>query len=265
MKPYKKAAASLLMLLAAACQRNELDVRNSSVNHYMIRSTASSSVAQKSYITTESDPIIKEGNLSQIYSSRTKSLPEILRAEAFNVKSDQSAQIYNDDYKLVSGTSTALSELGDLADAYIIVNAGHAHLPGIADYLLNHNMDCSFVIPGRINERFHETIKYWAKEYKKQKEKSGDSVKGYATLIDCHREYQLEGPHFPTAEKLQGLGIKRVILFQESSVGKIEKLPEISDLTPIFCDYQKAGLEIYAYGIDLRQGSRNSSNEKGID
>ncbi len=106
------------------------------------------------YTFTSSNPLIDEGDLRDVYASKTKKLPEVLNEEAFTVNSNQKAQALRDDMELRGGTNIVLSRIEDLSDIYFIIDIGHAHLPGVAEMLVEYGIDCSFVIPGNINERF---------------------------------------------------------------------------------------------------------------
>lgn len=138
---------------------------------------------------------------------------------------------------------------------YFIVDVGHAHLPGIAKNFLDKNIDCYFVIPERINNRFHETIKYWAKGYETAKSKI-ISPKSYATFIDCHRQNKFSTIDFPTSKRLEELGIKRVIYFNEAKVGSSLRIETQGEMKPILKEYQNKGFDVGIYGIDPRKKSK---------
>jgi hypothetical protein len=203
-----------------------------------------------------SEPLIEEGDLRNVYSSKTRRLPEILDEKAFTVRSNQKAQILEDDMELRDGVRDILLEIDDLPGSYLIVDIGHAHLPGVAEMLEDFGIECYFVIPGKISDRFQETSKYWAKDFKAKKDRL--NPQGYATLVDIHREYSLKKEYFPTPEKLKQLRIKEIIYLTEAPVGKFPDAPIVKDLENIFQSYQTAGFKIKAYGIDKRQGFRNS-------
>ncbi len=203
------------------------------------------------------------GDLSKVYESKFHLLPEVLDPFSFQVTSTQPALVVKDDFQLIEGYWSFLKY--KMRNDYLIVDIGHAHLPGVAYNLLSSNIiDCYFAIPQPINKRFHETIKYWALEYDVKKRQC-ETPEGLATLIDIHRndstenqrhKYQLNSSHFPSAKRLKELGIERIVYLSESPVGFVEQPIFPEDLAPILKTYQTEGLPIVEYGIDARQGQR---------
>ncbi len=209
---------------------------------------------------TDGSPLVDDGDLSFVYGSKTKAIPEVLDKGAFAVTSGQPAELMDDDLQLVDGVTEMLHGFGDIKDTYFIVDVGHAHLPGIATLLAENDIECSFVIPGKINPRFQNTLKYWAKAFSEKKARLDKPV-GYASMIDAHRDetfcedhssYELLPRDFPSAEKLKELGIKKVVYMNEGGVGKYSKVPDIHELSKLMKNYKKAGLEIEACGVDER-------------
>ena len=191
----------------------------------------------------ESEPIIEEGDLRQVYKSKYGKIPEILNEEAFTVRSDEKSQALKDDMELRRGLNIILSRLENIKGFYIIVNIDPTYLPGIAEMLVGHGIDCSFVIPEQIHnrlihDRFHETLKYWSKDFNTKKQKLQKPV-GYATLIDCHRRYKLSNSYFPTPKQLKELGINKIIYLIEAPVGKLFNTSPKEDLEDLIKKYQK--------------------------
>jgi len=115
------------------------------------------------------------------------------------------------------------------------------------------------MIPGKANQRMQETLKYWAVKYQEAKN-SLDSPKGFATLVDCHRdgtwiehdnEYSLTKSAFPSADKLRELGIKRVFYMNEGRK-KLEKPYGVyasGDLSRVIEQYESEDVSFIQHGI----------------
>ncbi len=51
----------------------------------------------------EENPLVQEGDLRKVYSSKTKTLPELLHEKPFTVSEDVESQIYKDDLEFIQG------------------------------------------------------------------------------------------------------------------------------------------------------------------
>lgn len=163
-------------------------------------------------------------DLKEIYGSKGAHLPELL--DRFGTGISVDTMIEQDDNQLINGFREVARRFDiQYEGTYFIVDIGAAHLPGVALDLLRKGIDCSFYLPHNAINRLDETSRYFAKEYERAKA-SMERPKGYASMIDIHRNDsnrsgELPESAFPTAEKLQRLGINNVVYLCEASVGKL--------------------------------------------
>ena len=199
-------------------------------------------------------------NLARTYRSKTHALPEALNEKTFNVSNSvEGALIEAYDLGFISRLHDVMKKKKiPYEGTYLIIDIGHAHLVGIADYLLRHEVEPYFMIPGKANDRIKEALKYWKNSYEDAK-RCSSTPKGFATLFDCHRdtglglngEYNLLSTAFPTPEKLMELGISRVFYANEGD-GELEKpygAYATEDVKNVIKDYEKSGLKFMQHGI----------------
>ena len=200
-------------------------------------------------------PLVEEGDLRDVYRSKTQTLPEILNSTSFYVNKEVIAQTSNVDVEFGKEAINVISALDDLPGTYIFVDIGHAHLPSVAAALASYGVDTHFVIPGKIHNRFKETLKYWAREFKTTQDKIESPVT-YATLVDGHRSgieptYELTESQLPSVERLRELGITKVICLTERKAGDVYK--PIGDAWEVLrMNYEEQGLQFQCRGIDPR-------------
>ncbi len=212
-------------------------------------------------------PLIREGDLSCIYRSRTKTLPEILNPDAFTVRESDLAKTTGDDIGFRQEANKVLSSLKDLSRTYIIVDIGHAHLLPVAVTLASYGVDSHFMIPGEIHPRLKESLKYWADEFQDM-QRSITAPIAYATLLDCHRDYEVAKNKFPSADRLKELGVTTVLYLNESrpgfvSPGSLSRYLEVCNHFDLYNqNYQDKGLEVKVCGIDPRQKPRPSQPDR---
>lgn len=208
----------------------------------------------------KNNPLIEYGNFSNLYRSKTQTLPEILDNASFHVNKNVIAQTTVDDARFGIEASKFISPLEDLSQTYIFVDIGHAHLPPVAIALVSHGIDAHFMIPGHIHDRFKESLKYWADEFKAAQEKMASPV-AYATLADCHRDgieptYELTTDQLPSANKLKELGIKKIICLTEAQAGEfytpVFYPEEVLNWEILKMGYENQGLQLQFRGIDPR-------------
>lgn len=212
------------------------------------------------FMLVKNNPLIEEGDFSSIYRSKTQTLPEILDNASFHVNKEVIAQTTVDDARFGIEASKFISSLENLSQTYIFVDIGHAHLPPVAIALVSHAIDTHFMIPGHIHDRFKESLKYWADEFRAAQEKMVSPV-AYATLADCHRDgieptYKLTTNQLPSANKLKELGIKKIICLTEAKTGEFYTPKFYPEEVPIWeilmMDYENQGLQLQFRGIDPR-------------
>lgn len=260
------------------------------------------------YPLTEDSPLVVAGDLRDVYASQVGRVPEILDEESFRVGEDTEARIGWDDLDFLQGLHNMVGDgdfiLGseiefrlahkkggygiieisckgspevkdEFQDTYFIVDVGHAHLVGVAYELLKKGVDPSFVLHEKVNPRFGEALKYWARRYQKARNPERD-IRGYATMVDCHRDTEVPEEVFPTADRLRELGVKRVVLLKESAAFRnacnpIDNFPwnhpdalkprlgvedSAPDIEPSLESYVEAGIPVSVMGIDNRQNRR---------
>lgn len=197
---------------------------------------------------------------SVVYRSKTSSLPEALNKEVFQLEDSVEGKIIQ---KYDLGFRTRLDDVVKglrvpYEGTYFLIEVGHAHLVGIAEFLIRQGVEPYFMIPGDANSRMQETLRYWLKEYESAKSRL-NLPKGFATLVDCHREtivepegeYYLTHLAFPSAKKLKSLGINRVFYMNEGR-NKLEKpfgVYRSPDLSRIINQYESEGLDFLQHGI----------------
>ena len=211
-----------------------------------------------------SEILIEEGDLRETYRSKFGFLPEALDHASFRVNYGCPAKIMEADLKIREGLLEAFCEFGVDPKPYFIVNLGHAHLLGIADFLVEILVDCNFVLPDLTCDRFHETAKYWAGKFKDKKEKMVEP-KGFASLVDAHRKKRIDRSLFPEKKDLERLGVERVIYLMEGRVGPHPNYLSPAGASPLsdvpLSEYSK-DFPIEVWGIDLRQGFVDPEREE---
>lgn len=200
-------------------------------------------------------------DISNTYKSRTRAIPEELSRDVFDIDASLEGKLIE---KYDLGFRNRLNNVmqdGQIPfeGTYFIVDIGHAHLVGVGEELTRQGIESYFMIPGKANARMQETLKYWKQDYEVAKDNL-ENPKGYATLIDCHRDgnpikpdggYSLLPSAFPTAEKLKELEVKRVVFMNEGR-SKLEKpygAYASRELRQVIEKYEAEGIEFVQHGI----------------
>lgn len=204
-------------------------------------------------------------NYTTAYKSKSGELEEALSKDIFI--SDAEPSIREDDTLMIEGMKEVMQRDDiPVEGTYFIVDVGHAHLPGLGLELRRLGVDTTYFLPLCGTMRMRNTVAYFAQAQQIAKDNL-DTVLGYATLIDCHRDdafpadlprYSLTGIALPSADKLRELGITRIVYFSEASVDDEVYLREdfgcgvAKDLRDSFVEYRDAGFELLVRGVDKR-------------
>lgn len=210
-------------------------------------------------------------NTIETYRSKNRILPEALNPDVFTIDDSVASRISECDNNFVKELEERISKEGiPYEGTYFIINIGHAHLVGVAEYLMRQGVEPYFMIPGLAQPRIKEALRFWEKAYCHAKENLG-KPRGLATLIDCHRDtaegsnfdiepncqgYRLLPAALPSASELRNLSIKKVIYLGETTITKIDKpygVFHTEDLKQRIENYEAEGIKIEQYGIDPRK------------